>query len=300
MIGAGAIGGWLAARLALSGAPVAALSRRGPVTHIEIAESGRVETATCAGFDGATDLLIVAVKATALSDALPAIADRIGPDTIVVPALNGVPWWFGDKPLRAIDPDGAIAGRIPDANVIGCVVHASASRSGSGSVRVNHVDRLILGEPAGGASGRVAATRALFENAGIPCHETPDIRSAIWYKLWGNATINPLSALTRAPCDAIIADPECRSWMLEGMEELRAIGLAIGCPIKESGEARMAVTERLGAFKTSMLQDIESGKPIELDALLGAPIELARRNAIETPALNRLYGAADLLRRSLG
>jgi 2-dehydropantoate 2-reductase len=129
---------------------------------------------------------------------------------------------------------------------------------------------------------------------------TGNVRRAIWYKLWGNATINPVSALTRASCDRILADPECRAWMLEGMVELAAIGAAVGCPISESGEDRMAVTARLGAFKTSMLQDVEAGRPIELEALLGAPREIALAYAIPTPALDRLYGVAKLMAESLG
>jgi 2-dehydropantoate 2-reductase len=126
------------------------------------------------------------------------------------------------------------------------------------------------------------------------------VRGSIWYKLWGNATINPLSALTRATSDKILADAGCRAWMLEGMSELARIGDAIGCPIAESGEERMAVTERLGAFRTSMLQDVEAGRPIELEALLGAPLEIARLNGLATPALDRLYGITRLAAESLG
>ena len=129
---------------------------------------------------------------------------------------------------------------------------------------------------------------------------TSNVRRAIWYKLWGNATINPLSALVRTTCDRILADPECRAWMLEGMAELAAVGAAVGCPISESGEDRMAVTARLGAFRTSMLQDVEAGRPIELEALLGAPREIAARHGIPTPALDRLYGVTRLMAEGLG
>jgi 2-dehydropantoate 2-reductase len=173
-------------------------------------------------------------------------------------------------------------------------VHASCSRSGA-TVIVKHADKLIIGEPAGGeTSGRLARLFALFDEAGLRPDITGNVRRSIWYKLWGNATINPLSALTRASCDRILADPECRAWMLEGMAELAAIGAAVGCPISESGEERMAVTARLGAFKTSMLQDVEAGRPIELEALLGAPREIARSRGIATPALDRLYGVTKL------
>src|SRR5207247_7370295 len=135
-------------------------------------------------------------------------------------------------------------------------------------IAVKHADKLILGEPNGESTDRLGNLFAVFDRAGLRPDLSGNIRRSIWYKLWGNATINPLSALTRATCDLILADSECRAWMLDGMAELAAIGSAIGCPITESGEDRMAVTARLGAFKTSMLQDVEAGRPIELEALL--------------------------------
>jgi 2-dehydropantoate 2-reductase len=164
---------------------------------------------------------------------------------------------------------------------------------------VKHADKLIIGEPNGEASERLARLYALFDRAGLKPDQTGNVRRAIWYKLWGNATLNPLSALTRAMTDKLLANPECRAWMLEGMAELAAIGAAIGCPISESGEDRTRVTERLGAFKTSMLQDVEAGRPIELEALLGAPREIARAHRIETPALDRLYCVTKLMAESL-
>ena len=208
--------------------------------------------------------------------------------------LNGVPWWFveGDAAASRSIPTGRIAAALPFEQIIGCVVHASCSRVGRRRVIVKHADKLIIGEPGGGEpSERRRAAVRVARRAGLRPDLTGNVRRAIWYKLWGNATINPLSALTRATCDKILADPECRAWMLEGMAELAAIGAAIGCPISESGEDRMAVTARLGAFKTSMLQDVEAGRPIELEALLGAPREIARarrhRDARARPALRR-------------
>jgi 2-dehydropantoate 2-reductase len=225
----------------------------------------------------------------------------VGPNTIIVPMLNGVPWWFvGDVRLNSVDPDDSIAEALPFEQILGCVVHASCSRSADGTVIVKHADKLIIGEPGGESSERLARLQGLFERAELRPDPSGNIRRAIWYKLWGNATINPLSALTRATCDKILADPECRAWMLAGMAELAAIGAAVGCPISESGEERMAVTARLGAFKTSMLQDVEAGRPIELEALLGAPREIARAHGIATPALDRLYGVSRLIAESLG
>ena len=301
VVGAGAIGGWVAARLALAGERVMALTSTGPLTRLALDEGGESRTARLATFGGTADLLIVAVKATALTAAARSAGAMVGPDTIVVPMLNGVPWWFvGGMQLNSIDPDGSIAQALPFEQILGCVVHASCSRSAEGVVMVKHADKLIIGEPDGESSERLARIQALFERAGLRPDPTGNVRRAMWYKLWGNATINPLSALTRATCDQILADPQCRAWMLEGMAELAAVGAALGCPIGESGEERMAVTARLGAFKTSMLQDVEAGRPIELEALLGAPREIAAARGIATPALDRLYGVTKLMAESLG
>jgi len=296
VVGAGAIGGWVAARLALAGERVMALTSRGLLEALDINEGGQAQTAELARLDAAADVLIVAVKATSLSAAAEAARQWIGPDTLIVPMLNGVPWWFVEgMQLTSVDPDGSVAAALPFEQIIGCVVHASCSRAG-GTVLVKHADKLIVGEPKGGeTSERVARLFGVLDAAGLRPDITGNVRRAIWYKLWGNATINPLSALTRASCDKILAEPECRAWMLEGMAELAAIGAAVGCPISESGEDRMAVTARLGVFKTSMLQDVEAGQPIELEALLGAPREIARAHGIETPALDRLYGVTKLM-----
>ena len=299
VVGAGAIGGWIAGRLSLAGNRVMALTSTGPLGQIEIEEGGSSAAADLTEFTGAADVLIIAVKAPALPAAAPKLGPLIGPETTIVPMLNGVPWWFVDgAPLRSVDPDGMTSAAIPRGQLIGCVVHASCSRPAQGQIVVKHADKLIIGEPDGGAGERVAGLFALLERAGLKPDQTNNVRRAIWYKLWGNATINPLSALVRTTCDRILADLDCRAWMLEGMAELAEVGAAIGCPITESGEDRMAVTARLGAFKTSMLQDVEAGRPIELEALLGAPRELARRYGIATPALDRLYGVTRLMAES--
>ena len=312
VVGAGAIGGWIAARLAIAGNDVSVLAR-GATLQLVRAEGLRLEeggeefvanvaaaTDDCATL-GEQDLVIIAVKAPALPALASELLPLIGPDTAVLPTLNGVPWWFvGGEPLQSVDPDGSIAAAVPFDRVVGCVVHASCSRSAPNRIQVKHADKLIIGEPDGEDSERLARLQALLDSAGLKPDPTGNVRRAIWYKLWGNATINPLSALTRATCDKILADPECRGWMLEGMTELAQIGAALGCPISESGEDRMKVTARLGAFKTSMLQDVEAGRPIELEALVGAPREIGRRHGIETPALDRLYNVTKLMAESLG
>lgn len=301
IVGAGAIGGWVAARLALAGQSVMALTSRGPVDEIELVEAGTRRTARLMHLEAPADVLILATKANALSSASQSAKKLVGPNTTVIPMLNGVPWWFIEKTqLKSVDPEGSIAGAFPFRQIVGCVVHASCSRPGQDRIEVKHADKLIIGEPGGEASERLGRLFEIFDKAGLCPELTENIRGEIWYKLWGNATINPLSALVRAPCDKILADHECRSWMLEGMAELASIGAAIGCPISESGEDRMAVTARLGAFKTSMLQDVEAGRRIELDALLGAPLEIAQRQEIPTPALDRLYGITKLMALNLG
>ena len=299
VIGAGAVGGWVAARLALSGAQVMALSSSGPLDSIAIEESGASATAEFARFGGPADLLVIAVKAPALAKAVEAALPAIGPDTIVLPLLNGVPWWFTGEPLNSVDPGGAIAQMVPATRVLGSVVHAACHRTAPGQVVVTHADKILLGEPDGGTSERVAQIFALLERAGLKPDSTANIRRAIWYKLWGNATINPLCALTRATADKLLFDPPIRAFLLEAMAELAAVGAAIGCPITESGEDRMAVTARLGAFKPSMLQDVEAGRPIELEALLGAPREIAARAGVQTPQLDRIYAMTRLMGESL-
>jgi 2-dehydropantoate 2-reductase len=301
VVGAGAIGGWVAAKLAEHGNEVVALTSGGPVARLEISEDDESRPVDLSGFAGFADLVVIAVKATALDAAAQSARAWIGQGTVIVPMLNGVPWWFleGHR-LESVDPDGAAAAAFPIQQLVGCVVHASCYRSGPASIVVKHADKLIIGEPAGGGSERVEQVSALFEASGIRCEASENVRRSIWYKLWGNATINPLSALTRASCDRILANRDCRSWMLDGMAELAAVGAAIGCPISESGEDRMAVTARLGAFRTSMLQDVEAKRPIELEALLGAPREIAREFSIPTPALDRLYSVTRLMAESLG
>jgi 2-dehydropantoate 2-reductase len=248
---------------------------------------------------GTQDLVVVAVKAPALAAIAPALDPLIGPETIILPMLNGVPWWFTDEPLWSVDPECAIADALPIEQIIGCVVHASCRREAPNHVHVVHAEKLIVGEPAGGVSDRVERLQATVENAGIACEASDNVRRAIWYKLWGNATINPLSALTRSTADRLLDDEAIRAFMAEAMAELAAIGAAIGSPISETAEDRMGVTARLGAFKSSMLQDVEAGRPIELEALLGAPREIARRVEVATPALDRIYAMTRLMAENL-
>ncbi|HVU31091.1 MAG TPA: 2-dehydropantoate 2-reductase [Sphingomicrobium sp.] len=310
VVGAGAIGGWIAARLALAGNDVSIVARDETLRAVDsegllITDRGdtrcvAVGTAADPSGLGVQDVVVLAVKAPILPAIAPALECLVGPETQIVPMLNGVPWWFTDDPLWSVDPEVAIADALPIEQVAGSVVHASCYRSAPNHVIVKQADRLLLGEPDGGRSERIERLCTLFENSGIRCEETPNIRREIWYKLWGNASLNPLSALTRSTADKLHADDLIRTMMAETMDELAAIGEVIDCSIDETAEDRMAVTQRLGAFKTSMLQDVEAGRPIELEALLGAPREIAARHGLATPRLDRLYALTRLMGENLG
>ena len=310
VVGAGAIGGWIAAELALAGADVSLVARGETLQLIDseglrLTQNGATHcVAVTAAEDpaalGVQDLIVIAVKAPALLALAPSLRSLVGPETLIVPMLNGVPWWFIDDPLWSVDPDCAIADALPIGQVIGCVVHASCRREAPNHIRVVHAEKLIFGEPSGAASDRAVRLCALFENTGIESEASDNVRRAIWYKLWGNATINPLSALTRSTADQLLDDESVRAFMAEAMDELAAVGGAIGCPIDQTADDRMAVTARLGAFKSSMLQDVEAGRPLEIEALLGAPREIAGRVGVPTPQLDRIYAMTRLMAQNLG
>src|SRR5204862_4129290 len=226
----------------------------------------------------------------------------------IVTAMNGVPWWFfhglageyEDLPLRTIDPDGIIASAISVERVVGAVVHLTCSLSEPGLVRHGVGNRLIIGEPKGGSSARLLALAEMLREAAFEVEVSPRIQNDIWYKLWGNMTMNPISAFTGATADRILDDPLVNQFCLDVMAEAAAIGAAIGCPIAQSGADRMAVTRKLGAFKTSMLQDVEAGKPVEIDALLSASREIGALAGVPTPHLDTLLGLARLHARVHG
>lgn len=327
--GAGAIGGWIGAALARAGVPLHVVARGatlGALRHeglslVRVApggdDSGSGETRERFAVDavddpaalGVQDLVVIAVKAPALAGVAARIAPLLGDDTIVLTAMNGVPWWFLDggfggalagTRLAAVDPDGAIAAAIPARHVIGGVVHASCSLDAPGVVRHHFGNGLLLGEPSGEATPRVERLAALLAQGGIETRVSPRIQRDVWFKLWGNMTVNPVSALTGATTDRIMDDDLVRGFISTVMREAREIGARIGLPISDSPEDRHAVTRRLGAFKTSMLQDVEAGRAVELDALVGAVRELGRFTGVETPFTDALFGLARLQARQRG
>jgi 2-dehydropantoate 2-reductase len=308
IVGAGAIGGWMAGLLAEAGAEVSLLARGATLDAVrahglrvrrkEALAVYRLRAANDAAELGKPDVVVVAVKGQAIPAAAPAIAALLGPDTIVVPAINGIPWWFFQVPgvafsalsLESVDPDGAVARAIAPERVIGCVVHASAWTPEPGIVDVQGEDRLILGEPGGGASARVRALAAGFGSGTVNVVVSDNIRRDIWTKLWGNMTMNPLSVLTGATTRRMLRDPDVRDLVHAMMLEMQSLGTALGLPIAMTPDQRMEVTLKLGDIKTSMLRDWEAGREIELAPILGALAEIADHAGTSAPYLHAILG----------
>lgn len=316
--GLGAIGGLMAGRLARAGYQVSAIARgetlaRLRLQSLEIDAAGTSVYADIAATDnpeelGHQDLVIISVKTTALDAVARAIAPLIGPDTVVLSAMNGIPWWFDQGlplsppslDLSRLDPAGTIAAAIPPGQVIGCVTHLSATTVGA--ARVKHIagNKLIIGEAAGGDSQRLQALAQTLRQAGFDTEVTSSIQQEIWFKLWGNMTMNPVSFITSATGDRILSDRYVRDFLSRCMVEASEVGTLIGLPIASTPEERHQVTEKLGAFKTSMLQDLEAHKRIELDALVAIVIDMANQLDISTPNLQTLYGLSRLKAQQIG
>jgi 2-dehydropantoate 2-reductase len=318
IVGAGAIGGWMGVHLARAGAELSVLARGETLAALQqrglqLHQGGELYTVSVRASNdamalGIQDLVVISVKSPALALVAQQVGPLIGPNTVVLTAMNGVPWWFlqgfggpvAGRSLDAVDPHGAIARALPARHIVGGVVHASCSVDSPGVVRHHFGDGLIVGEPSGQASPRVQALHALLRLAGFNATLSPQIQKDIWYKLWGNMTVNPVSALTGATTDRILDDPLVRQFISGVMLEAKAIGAQIGIPIDQQPEDRHAVTRKLGAFRTSMLQDVESGKPVELDALVSAVRELGQLTAIPTPLTDVLLGLSRLHAKTRG
>jgi 2-dehydropantoate 2-reductase len=317
IVGAGAIGGYLGVKLALAGAEVALIARGAHLEAIlrdglavEYADGARevarpAQATADMAAAGHHDVVIVAVKA----QALPALAGPMralyGPDTTVVYAQNGIPWWYfcrhgGEyegRRIAAVDPGGQIAAQVEIERVVGCVIYPAAAIARPGVIRHIEGNRFTLGEPDGSRSARARALAQLFTDAGLKAPVRPDIRSEIWIKLWGNLSVNPISALTRATMDLILADPGTRALLVAMMAEAQQVAEALGIRFPLSIERRLTMAEQIGAHKTSMLQDIEAGRPTEVDALVGAVAELGRLVGVPTPHIDAIYASMKLLDR---
>jgi len=318
VVGLGAVGGLMASRLAEAGHAVTAIARGATLARVRehgltIEAAGRTRTVAVAVTDDAAaagphELVVIALKAPSLLAAADSIAPLLGPDSVLLPAMNGVPWWFmpaatafaSDAPLESVDSGGRLLVSLPLVRVLGCVVHFTCSSPEPGVVRHGFGQKLIVGEPTGGSSARVSAVCEALASAGFQAEPSADIRSDVWYKLWGNMTMNPVSALTGALTDAIVDDALVREFILRCMAEAAAIGARIGCPIAQSGEARLAVARELGGFRTSMLQDAQAGRAIELDALVSAVHEIGTRVGVAAPNIAALLGLTRLMARTRG
>jgi 2-dehydropantoate 2-reductase len=315
VVGAGAIGAFIAAGLARAGTDTSVLARGATLAAIRdngirVESADGVITAELTASDDAADLgphdaVIVAVKAQSLPAAVTSIIPLLGPDTMVASTLNGVPWWFFDgfggpcrgRHLDSVDPGGVIAGAIPVGRVIGGTVHMSASSPEPGVVRRYSGNGIIIGEPDCTDSPRLRSLAAELRTAGMTVTVSSNIREDVWYKLWGNLTVNPVSALTGATADQVLDDELVRGFCESAMLETREIGARIGCPILETPADRNLVTRKLGAFRTSMLQDAEAGRALELDSLAGAVREIGAIVGVPTPSVDALYGLTRLSAR---
>lgn len=317
--GAGAIGGWIGAGLAQAGCQLSMVARG--ATLLALQQQGlRLTSNTAPGSPGpkagrwsvqasahpaelgVQDLVVISVKAPALLDVARQIQPLLGPHTLVLSAMNGVPWWFfqgfggslqGTR-LQAVDASGEIGQAFAATEVVGCVVHASCSLDGPGQVRHQGGNQLIMGAPDGHISEPLQQLVGLLKQAGFAAVLSQQIQKDVWYKLWGNMTMNPISALTGATMDRILDDPLIANFIVNVMLEAKEIGARIGTPINELPADRQAVTRRLGAAKTSMLQDMEAGKAIELDALVTAVKELGALTQTATPWTDTLLGLSRL------
>jgi 2-dehydropantoate 2-reductase len=310
-VGAGGIGGYLGTRLALAGEEVTFVARNRNLEAINahgfrlIREDGSEEHAPNVravqqpADAGPQDAVLLAVKAHQVSELLPALRGLFGPETAVVTLINGVPWWyfhklagpFEGRRLECVDPGGVIAAHIEAERVIGSVVYPAAELVEPGVVRLIEGNRFTLGEPDGARSPRVEALSAAFMKAGFKAPVSKDIRGEIWVKLWGNLSFNPISALTQMTLEEICRFAPTRQLAAAMMAEAQAVAEKLGVRFKVSLEQRIAGAEAVGAHKTSMLQDVQAGRALELAALVGAVVELAQITATPVPQVAAVHAA---------
>lgn len=304
IFGAGAIGGYLGARLARAGLDVTLIAR-GP--HLAAMRENGLTLETLGerftvrprltdrpGEAGPQDYVFLTLKAHAAPGIAEALQPLLGPGTAVVTAMNGVPFWYfhglggpwAGRRVRAVDPDDRLWTLVGPERCIGCVVYPAAEIAAPGVVRHTYSDRVPIGEPSGERSARVTALSKAMIGAGIKAPVRPRIRDDIWVKLWGNVCFNPLSALTLSPLDRLATDPELKPLVFALMSEARVVGEALGVDFLIDTEKRIAGAAEAGPHKTSMLQDLESGRPMEIDAIVAAVCEMGRLAGVPTPTID--------------
>jgi len=319
VVGAGAIGGYLGARLSLAGEEVTFIARGPNLAAIQangmklIAEDGTESRTTGARAvekmreAGPHDAVLLTVKAHQVAAVAPDLRHLCHAQTAIVTMQNGIPWWYFYKhggeyeghPVRSADPEGTIGRSIDPARLIGSVVYPAANLIAPGVVQVVEGNRFTLGELDGSTTPRVEAIAASLVKAGFKAPVIGDIRSEIWLKLWGNLSFNPISALTHATLVDICQFPLTRELATQMMTEAEAVAKKLGVSFRVSIERRIAGAEKVGAHKTSMLQDIEHGRPIEVEALVGSVVELGALTATPTPYISAVYACASLLAKTL-
>ena len=319
IIGVGAIGGYVGTRLALAGEDVTFIARganlealRTRGIRLQYADNTedhvpRVKATDSYADAGPQDMVILAMKAHQVADVAADVPKLFGPKTVVVPMQNGIPYWYfhghggawAGTRVQSVDPSGAIYDNISCERVIGCVVYPAAELVGPGVIKHVEGNRFPVGEPDGTTSERVAQVARCFVNGGMQAPILSDIRSEIWLKLWGNLTFNPISALSRATLAGICQYPPSRALAAAMMNEAQSVANQLGVKFRVSLEKRIAGAEKVGEHKTSMLQDVEAARTLEVDALLGSVVELARRTHTPTPHIDTVYALTKLLGKTL-
>ena len=319
IVGAGAIGGYLGAKLAAAGEHVTFIARGANLEAIRRhgmklrLEDGVEVLARGAGAcqhlreAGPQDAVLLTVKAHQVGALAAELAEALGDQTTLVTMQNGIPWWYFQKhggpyegkPVRAADPDGEIARQIDPARIVGCVVYPAANLIAPGVVQVVEGNRFTLGELDGSTTPRLQALAASLIQAGFKAPITSEIRSEIWLKLWGNLSFNPISALTHATLVDICQYPLTRELAAQMMTEAETIANKLGITLRVGIERRIAGAEKVGAHKTSMLQDVEHGRPIEIEALVGSVVELGSLTQTPTPHISAVFACASLLAKTL-
>jgi 2-dehydropantoate 2-reductase len=318
VVGAGAIGGLLGVRLAEAGEQVTLIARGPHLAAIRanglrlVGEDGHEAVARVAATDriaeaGTQDLVILGMKAHQVAAVVRDLQALCGPDTMVMTAQNGIPWWYFMKQagphagtrLESVDPGGVIADNLPVERVIGSVVYPAAEMSAPGVLKHIEGNRFSIAEIDGSETPRIKLVSEALRKAGFKAPVISDIRAEIWTKLWGNLSFNPLSALTHATLVDICRFPLSRDLAAKMMQEAQAVGEKLGIRFRVSLDKRIAGAEAVGAHKTSMLQDVETGRAIEVEALVGSVVELGRITGTPTPHIDAVYACASLLARSL-
>lgn len=316
VVGAGAIGGLLGGKMALAGESVTFIEKH-PAHREAINKNGLKllmhggETLVAKGVKatenmaepGAQDLVIVAVKAHQIPAIAPSLRKLYDKDTIVMTVQNGIPWWYfhkhsgplDGKRLRSVDPDGSIDANIEPDRIVGCVVYPAGEVAGPGVIKHVEGDRFPVGELDGSASNRVQMIQQTLIAAGFKSFVLDNIRSEIWLKAWGNLSFNPISALTHGTLEGICKFPLTRELAARMMEEAQAIANKLGVTFRHTIEKRIAGAEAVGPHKTSMLQDVEAGRGLEVEALIGAVVELGRLTETPTPHIDAVYACTKLL-----